>query len=107
MGEYLFGLHPGHLTAAADQIAGRHGAWHVNHTRARSESCGWFACPSGGSQFAIAKAVMADIDCAGGIETFRCPRNACETSYTDYALRRGYGEVADLEGAEQLCLLIG
>jgi len=26
MSEYLFGLHSGHLTDEADQIAGRHGA---------------------------------------------------------------------------------
>jgi hypothetical protein len=80
MSEYLFGLHSGHLTAAADQVAGRHGAWHVNHTEARGESCGWFACPNGGSQFAVAKAVMTDIDRAGGIESLRRSRNARETS---------------------------
>src|SRR2546427_7413572 len=91
MGEYLFGLHPGHLTAAADQIAGRHGAWHVNHTRARSESCGWFACPSGGSPIAIAQAVVVEIYCAGGVETLPGPPKACETAYKDYALLPGYG----------------
>ena len=71
MSAYLFGLHFGHLIDAADQIAGRHGAWHVNHAGARGESCGWFACPDGGSQFAIATALMADIDRAGGVERFR------------------------------------
>jgi hypothetical protein len=74
MSEYLFGLHSGHLIAAADQIAERHGACHVNQTDVRGESCGWFACPNGGSQFSVAKAVMADIDRAGGIETFRRSR---------------------------------
>ena len=64
--EYLFGLHNGHLIAAVDQIAGRHGAWHVNYNG------GWFACPNRGPSFnqVIARAVMADIDRAGGIETF-------------------------------------
>jgi hypothetical protein len=84
MSEYLFGLHSGHLTAAADQIAGRHGARHVNHKGARGESCGW--C---GSQFAVAKAVTADIDCAGGIETLRRSRNAQETS----SARSNYADV--------------
>jgi hypothetical protein len=35
MSEYMFGLHQGHLTAKADQIAERHGAWHVNYTEPR------------------------------------------------------------------------
>jgi hypothetical protein len=69
--EYLFGLHNGHLTAAADRIAGRHGAWHVNYTEPCGERRGWFACPNRGPSFyqMIARAVMADIDRAGGIET--------------------------------------
>jgi len=33
--EYLFGVHYGHLTAPADQIAGRHG---VSTTRTRTGS---------------------------------------------------------------------
>jgi hypothetical protein len=68
--EYLFGLHHGHLTAVADQIAGRHGAWHVNYTEPCGERRGWFACPNRGPSFyrVIASAVMADIDRAGGIE---------------------------------------
>ena len=71
--EYLFGLHSGHLTAAAEQIAARHGAWHVNYTEAHGERRGWFACPSRGAPFdqAIARAVMADIERAGGIECLR------------------------------------
>ena len=62
--EYLFGVHYGHLTAPADQIAGRHGAWHVNYTDPHGQRRGWFACPNRGAQFdqAIARAVMADID---------------------------------------------
>jgi hypothetical protein len=69
--EYVFGLHDGHLTAVADQIAGRHGAWHVNYTEPCGERRGWFACPNRGPSFyqVIARAVMADIDRAGGIET--------------------------------------
>jgi hypothetical protein len=71
--EYLFGLHRGHLSHAVNQIAGRHGAWHVNYTEPRGERRGWFACPNRGTQHdqAIARAVMADIEDAGGIETFR------------------------------------
>jgi hypothetical protein len=66
--DYLFGLHDGHLTAVADQIAGRHGAWHVNYTEPCGERRGWFACPNRGPSFyqVIARAVMADIDRAGG-----------------------------------------
>ena len=69
--EYVFGLHDGHLTAVADQIAGRHGAWHVNYTEPCGERRGWFACPNRGPSFyqVIARAVMAGIDRAGGIET--------------------------------------
>ena len=68
--EYVFGLHDGHLTAVADQIAGRHGAWHVNYTEPCGERRGWFACPNRGPSFyqVIARAVMADIDRAGGFE---------------------------------------
>ena len=70
--KYLFDLHNGHLIAAVDQIAGRHGAWHVNYTEPRGKPRGWFACPNRGPSFnqVIARAVMADIDRAGGIETF-------------------------------------
>ena len=71
MSEFLFGLHLGHLTAAADQIAVRHGARHVNCVGSSGEHCGWFACPNSDSQFKIASAVLADIDRAGGFETFR------------------------------------
>ena len=69
--EYLFGLHNGHLTAAADQIAGRHGAWHVNYTEPCGDRRGWFACPNRSRSFyqVIAEAVMADIHRAGGIES--------------------------------------
>src|ERR1700730_9203525 len=71
--EYLFGVHYGHLTAPADLIAGRHGAWHVNYTDPHGQRRGWFACPNRGAQFdqAIARAVMADIDRVGGIESLR------------------------------------
>lgn len=70
MSEYMFGLHSGHLTAKADKIAERHGAWHVNHTEPRGERRGWFACPNRGRPFdqAIADAVWADIEAAGGLD---------------------------------------
>ena len=68
--EYLFGLHDNHLTAVADQIAARHGAWHVNYKESCGERRGWFACPNLGPAFyqVIARAVMADVDRAGGIK---------------------------------------
>lgn len=71
MSEYFFGVHAGHLTAQADKIAKRHGAWHVNYTEPRGPRRGWFGCPNRGHPFdlAVAKAVFADIDAAGGIET--------------------------------------
>jgi hypothetical protein len=69
MSEYLFGLHHGHLIPAADQIAGRYGARHVNHTEPDGLLCGWFSIRE--NQFAVANAVMTEIDCAGGIEVFR------------------------------------
>ncbi len=74
MSEYFFGLHSGHLTAKADKIARRHGAWHDNYVEpGRGDKRGWFACPNRGSPFdqAIADAVMADIDAAGGIDALR------------------------------------
>jgi hypothetical protein len=43
--EYLFGLHNGHLTAAADQIAGRHGAWHVNYTEPAASAVAGLRAP--------------------------------------------------------------
>jgi len=61
---FAWRTHSGHL-------AERHGARHVNHTEPRGERCGWFACSNDESQFAVAKAVMTNIDCAGGIEVFR------------------------------------
>jgi hypothetical protein len=70
MDEYFFGLHRGHLTAEADRIARRHGAWHVNCIESDGRRRGWFSCPNRGAPFdrATAKAVMADIERAGGIE---------------------------------------
>lgn len=77
MSEYFFGLHAGHLTARADRIARRHGAWHVNYTEPRGERRGWFACPNRGNPFdeRTATAVMADIEAAGGIEALRHQRD--------------------------------
>lgn len=72
MSEYHFGLHSGHLIARVDRIAKRHGAWHVNYTEPNGQRRGWFSCQNRGNPFdqAIAKAVMDDIDKAGGLEAF-------------------------------------
>jgi hypothetical protein len=66
MSEHFFGLGPGHLPKRADNIAGKHGAYLVNHTE-RGEKRHWFACPNRGSPFddATARAVMADLRAAG------------------------------------------
>lgn len=74
MGEHMFGVHSGHLTAKADLIAKRHGAWHVNYTEPRGRRRGWFACPNRGSPFdqAVANAVWDDIDAAGGFAALLC-----------------------------------
>ena len=73
MSKYIFGLHTGHLTAKADDIADQHGAMHINYTEPRGEKRGWFTCPNLGSPFdqATKAAVMGAIDAAGGIEAFR------------------------------------
>lgn len=70
MSVYLFGLHPGHLTKRAAQIAARHGATHTNFTEPNGQQRGWFSCPNHGFPFdqAIAEAVLADIKAAGGVE---------------------------------------
>ena len=70
MGEYFFGLHDGHLRTAADKIANKHGAEHVNFTEPTGRKRGWFAGPNRGEPFdsRLASAVMADIDRAGGVE---------------------------------------
>ena|SRR5208337_1255394 len=39
MSEYLFGLYCGHLIAAADQVAERRGAQHVNCTEPSGQRC--------------------------------------------------------------------
>jgi hypothetical protein len=68
MGEYFFGLHVGHMTAAADRIAARHGCAHVNFTEPRGERRGWFTCENFGSPFNEDRAsgVLAEIKAAGG-----------------------------------------
>jgi hypothetical protein len=73
MNEYFFGLHRGHLKAKADQIAKKHGAWHVNFTEPNGEKRGWFGCDNLGHPFdsGRANAVMADIEKAGGIESLQ------------------------------------
>lgn len=70
MSEYFFGLHNGHLTIRANQIAKRHGAWHVNFTEpGTGQRRGWFACRNRGNPLdeQIAEKVMQSIDAAGGI----------------------------------------
>lgn len=73
MSQHFFGLHRGHLTARANQIAARHGAKHVNYTEPRGERRGWFCCERRGHPFdgATAAAVMYDIDAAGGLDALR------------------------------------
>jgi hypothetical protein len=73
MSEFMFGVHDGHLTAKAQQIAKRHGASHVNYTEPRGRKRGWFACTNQGAPFdqATARAVLADIEAAGGFEALR------------------------------------
>lgn len=70
---YFFGLHDGHLRAAADKIAKKHGAEHVNFTEPTGRERGWFAGPNRGEPFdsLLASVVMADIDKAGGVEALR------------------------------------
>ena len=73
MSEHIFGLHKGHLRSKADEIAKRHGAWHINFTEPRGEKRGWFACPNRGTAFdqATANDVLAAIDAAGGLNAMR------------------------------------
>jgi hypothetical protein len=68
MSEYSFGTHNGHLSRKASTIARKHGAWHTNYTEPNGQRRGWFGCVNRGSPFdeAIAKAVIADVDRAGG-----------------------------------------
>jgi hypothetical protein len=70
MSARFFGLHQGHLTRAADVIAERHAACHVNYTEPQGKRRGWFECENRSEPFdsAVRKAVMADIEQAGGIE---------------------------------------
>lgn len=78
MSEYFFGLHAGHLTARADKIAKRHGAWHVNYTDpGTGQRRGWFGCHNRGAPFdgATARAVMTDIKTAGGFDALRHRRD--------------------------------
>lgn len=71
MSEYMFGPHPGHLTTKANQIAKRHGAWHINFTEPGGEKRGWFATRNSGFPFDrnVEMAVWADLEKAGGIES--------------------------------------
>jgi hypothetical protein len=71
MSAFHFGLHDSHLTARADKIAAKHGAWHINYTEpGTGRRRGWFACRNMGHPFdnATANAVLADIEAAGGFE---------------------------------------
>lgn len=75
MNEYLFGLHRGHLTGKADEIAERHGASRINFTEPDGARRGWFAGPSRGSPFdgQLAAAVDADIETEGGVNALLIP----------------------------------
>lgn len=77
MSEHFFGSHKGHLTARADRIAAKHVAAHCNYTEPRGERRGWFACRNRGEPFdsATARAVLADIEKAGGIEALLMRRD--------------------------------
>ena len=70
-GEYFFGVHRGHLTRKADRIAAKHGAGHENTVDASTGlRSGSFFCTNRGDPFngQTERAVMADIERAGGIE---------------------------------------
>jgi hypothetical protein len=81
MSEHFFGLHSGHLTAKADKIAAKHGAWHTNHTEPRGERRGWFSCPNRGwpHDDQTAKAVLAEIDAMGGMEALTHKRDLSQS----------------------------
>lgn len=68
MSEFMFGSGPGHLTNSANEIAEKHDAWLVNYTEPRGEKRHWFATKNLGNPFdgATAKAVLADVEAAGG-----------------------------------------
>lgn len=70
MAEHMFGLHHGHLTAKADRIAEKHGAWHTNYTEPDGRKRGWFSCRNMGAPFdqSVARAVLQDIEKAGGFD---------------------------------------
>ncbi len=80
MSEYFFGTHSGHLKKAADRIAEKHGAHHVNYSEYKGpgqiEKRGWFACINRGNPFDqnTAAAVMADIDAIGGLAALKKKR---------------------------------
>ncbi|MCK9520333.1 MAG: hypothetical protein WC251_03830 [Candidatus Izemoplasmatales bacterium] len=71
--EHFFGLHKGHLTGKADRIAEKHNASHTNYTEPSGKKRGWFSCENLGEPFDrnTEKAVMADIEKAGGLDALR------------------------------------
>lgn len=71
MSEYCFGVHRGHLGPRADEIAQRYGAGHVKHTDAGGERWGWFETREVVCRDAVEKAVLADIEQAGGFDALR------------------------------------
>ena len=77
MSEYMFGLHSGHLTGLAEKIAKKHDAWHTNYTEPNGKRRGWFSCRNMGSPFneAVAKAVLAGIQAAGGFDALHHKRD--------------------------------
>lgn len=73
MSDHCFGMHRGHLTDEADEIAVRHGAVHCNYTEPYGQRRGWFACANRGEPFngETAARVLKAINDAGGIQAFR------------------------------------
>jgi len=67
MGDFMFGLGPGHLPQHADAIAARHGASLVNYTEPNGDKRHWFACVNRGEPCDgdTARAVLADLVAEG------------------------------------------
>jgi hypothetical protein len=75
---FAFGRHRSHLTARADEIARRHGAWHINATDLDGTRRGWFECPDRGPETNadVVRDVLTDVEVAGGFEKLRRRRRS-------------------------------
>jgi hypothetical protein len=82
---FAFGRHCSHLTARADEIAHRHGAWHINSTDLDSTRRGWFECPDRGPEMnaGTATGVLADVEAAGGFDKLRRKRRSMRVNSLD------------------------